>query len=174
LAGDERLAQIAGLQNEVERLREVANESYLEVRDNLNLLRKQDPTELDQMIDSYVRSIASQVPFEIQFTVTGRSCLLGPITSQHVFDLIRESLNNVQKHAQAHVVQIKLEWHTAELNVTVTDDGVGFEVAAEPGAGHYGLTMLRERVQNLHGEMRVKSAPGAGTAVQFEIPLQTP
>jgi two-component system, NarL family, sensor histidine kinase DegS len=129
---------------------------------------------LAQMIDGYVRSIESQAPFEIQFTVTGVPRPVGPITSQHVFDLIRESINNIQKHAQAHVVQIKLDWHTAELDVTVTDDGVGFEVASEPGAGHYGLTMLRERVQNLHGEMRITSASGAGTAVQFEIPLQTP
>ena len=171
LAGDERLAQVDGLQREVERLREVANESYLEVRDNLNLLRKQDSAELAQMIDGYVRSIEAQVPFEIQFTVTGRSRPLGPITSQHVLDLIQESLNNVQKHAQAHVVQIKLEWHTGQLDAAVIDDGVGFEVASLPGTGHYGLTMLRERAQDLHGEMRVESVPGAGTTVQFEIPL---
>jgi signal transduction histidine kinase len=174
LAGDERLAQVEGLQPEVERLREVANESYLQVRENLNLLRKHDPTELDQMIDSYVRSIASQVPFEIQFSVAGMSRPLGPMTSQHVFSLIQESLNNVQKHAQAQVAQIKLEWQTNQLDVTVTDDGVGFEVATGPGAGRYGLTMLRERIQDLHGDMRVNSVPGAGTTVKFEIPLQTP
>jgi signal transduction histidine kinase len=173
LAGDERLAQVDGLQREVDRLREVANESYLQIRDNLNLLRKQDPTELAQMIDSYVRSIESQVPFEIQFTVTGMSRPLGPVTSQRVFDLIQESLNNVQKHAQAHIVQITLEWHAERLDVSVTDDGVGFEAASLPGTGHYGLTMLRERVRDLQGEMRVKSVPGAGTTVQFELPLPT-
>jgi signal transduction histidine kinase len=98
---------------------------------------------------------------------------LGPITSQHVLGLIQESLNNVQKHAQAHVVQIKLTWRTDQLDASVTDDGVGFEASASPGTGRYGLTMLRERVQDLHGEMRVKSVPGAGTTVQFEIPLPT-
>jgi len=173
LAGDERLAQVDGLRREVERLREVANESYLQVRDNLNLLRKPDSTELTQMIDNYVRAIEAQVPFEIQFTVTGMSRPLGSITSRHVLGLIQESLNNVQKHAQAHVVQIKLTWRTDQLDASVTDDGVGFEASASPGTGRYGLTMLRERVQDLHGEMRVKSVPGAGTTVQFEIPLPT-
>jgi signal transduction histidine kinase len=171
LASDERLAHRDGLQGEIERLREVADESYLQIRDNLNLLRKQDSTELVQMIDSYVRSIEEQVPFEIQFTVTGVSRPLGPITSQHVFSLIQESLNNVQKHAQAHVVQIVLAWYADQLDVTVTDDGVGFETASPPSIGRHGLTMLREHMQNLHGDMRIKSASGAGTTMQFDIPL---
>jgi signal transduction histidine kinase len=96
------------------------------------------------------------------------------MTGQRVFDLIQESLNNVQKHAQAHVVQIKLEWYISQLDVAVSDDGVGFEVAAASGPGHYGLTMLRERVQDLHGEMRINSTPGAGTSLRFEIPLRSP
>ena len=172
LAGDERLAHADGLQREVEQLREVANDSYLQVRDNLNLLWKPNTTELVQMIDSYVHSIKSQVPFEIQFTVTGASHPLVPTTSQRIFGLIQESLNNAQKHAQAHIVQIALAWHANQLDVTVTDDGVGFEAAALPETGRYGLTMMRERIQDLRGEMRVTSASGAGTTVQFEIPLR--
>ena len=65
LADDERLNHAEGLQHEVDKLREVADEVYLQIRDNLNLLRKQDSTELVATIDSHIRSIAAQVPFEI-------------------------------------------------------------------------------------------------------------
>jgi len=171
LADDERLTHAEGLQHEVEKLREVADEVYLQIRNNLNLLRQQDSTELVAMIDSHIRSIAAQVPFEIQFTVTGKSRPLGPLTTRQVYSLIQESLNNIQKHAQAHVAWIKLAWHSDRLDVTVTDDGTGFEVSDLPDNGRYGLIMLRERSQNLQGEMRVTSRLGVGTALQFEIPL---
>jgi signal transduction histidine kinase len=173
LASDERLAQVGGLQDEIERLRDVADETYLQVRDRLYLLRKQGATDLVEMIQDYVRSIESQVPFKIELSMIGSPQPLGPITNQSVFSLIQESLNNVQKHAHAQVVQIKLAWHTAQLEVAVTDNGVGFEAASVPGNERLGLTMMRERVQELHGKMQLESAPGVGTTVKFEIPLPT-
>ena len=98
---------------------------------------------------------------------------LGPLTSRHILGLIQESLNNIQKHAQAQRVRLALLWHADRLDITVADDGTGFDLAAAQDNGHYGLTMLRERTQELRGEMRITSAPGAGTSLQFEIPLRT-
>jgi signal transduction histidine kinase len=171
LSNDERLARVDGVQSEVELLREVANESYLQVRDNLDLLRTEDATELTQMIERYVHSIKSQVSFEFRLVTTGTPHPLGPIISQQIYSLIQESLNNVLKHAEPLGVEIMLAWQRSQLAVTVADDGKGFEVTTVPRPGRYGLTMLRERVQDLHGDMCLESAPGAGTKVQFTIPL---
>jgi signal transduction histidine kinase len=104
--------------------------------------------------------------------VIGAPQPLGPITGQQVFSLIQESLNNVQKHAQARTAQIQLEWHMDQLDVIVTDDGIGFVADALPATGRYGLTMMSERAQELRGNMQLTSTPGAGTTVKFEIPLQ--
>ncbi len=171
LADDERLAQVEGLQREVEQLREVANESYLEIRNNLALLRNQEATNLTQTIGDYVHSLAGQVPFEIEFDTGGTPGPLGPLSCQHVLGLIQESLNNIRKHAQAQRVRLALSWYADRLDITLADDGAGFDPDSVQNNGHYGLIMLRERTQELRGEMRITSAPGAGTTVQFEIPL---
>ena len=171
LAEDDRLAHVDGLQSEVDHLREVANESYLQVRDNLDLLQKENATELTQMIERYVHSIKSQVSIEMNLSTTGTPRPLGPIISQQVYSLIQESLNNVLKHAQAQVVEIILTWQRNRLDITVADDGQGFEITSVPRPGRYGLTMLRERTQDLRGEMHLESAPGSGTKVQFTLPL---
>jgi signal transduction histidine kinase len=94
------------------------------------------------------------------------------LTCQHVYGLIHESLNNVRKHAHAHHVRLALRWYADRLDIAVTDDGVGFATGSVQNDGHYGLTMLQERIRELHGTVQITSAPGAGTSVQFEIPLR--
>jgi signal transduction histidine kinase len=67
-----------------------------------------------------------------------------------------------------------LLWHADLLDLTVTDDGTGFDPDLAQSNGHYGLTILRERTQELRGDMQITSAPGAGTSLHFEIPIRTP
>jgi signal transduction histidine kinase len=161
------------LRDELDRLREVANESYLEIRSNLALLHDEAATDLNQIVASYVSSITPEVPFALEFETSGTPSSLGPLTRQHILGLIQESMTNIQKHAQAQHVRLALLWRTDRLDVAVTDDGVGFDPEATPLNGHYGLIMLRERIQELHGDMQINAAPGAGTSVQFSIPFRT-
>jgi two-component system nitrate/nitrite sensor histidine kinase NarX len=172
LAEDERLENATWLRTELDRLREVANESYLEVRNNLALLHNESATDLNQTIADYVRSISPQVPFKIEFETSGTPSSLEPLSRQHVMGLIQESLNNIRKHAQACHVRLALLWRVDGLDVTVVDDGIGFDPDSTQTNGHYGLTMLRERIQELRGDMQIKTAPGAGTSLRFEIPLR--
>jgi nitrate/nitrite-specific signal transduction histidine kinase len=172
LSGDDRLDHIDGLRGELDRLREVANDSYLQIREYLNLLRGWDATDLVQVIGDYVETLKSKVSFEIEYRVAGVPILLEPLICQRIFSLAQESLNNVQKHAQARQVHVELEWRTDQVALTITDDGVGFIAAADPNAGHYGLAMLRERTEALRGVMHIISAPGAGTRVDFQFPIQ--
>ena len=173
LADDDRLGNAAWLRSELDRLRQVANASYLQVRKNLSLLQNQDEVDLVQAVENYIRSIAPQVSYKIAFSTSGVPLPMGPLTSRQIFGLIQESLNNAQKHAQAQLVQVVLQWYTERLDITVTDNGVGFDLTSLPEDGHYGLTMLQDRTHELRGEIRITSAPGAGTSLQFEIPLRT-
>jgi nitrate/nitrite-specific signal transduction histidine kinase len=174
LAEDERLEHADWLRTELDRLREVANESYLEIRNNLALLRDEEPMDLTQTIEDYVHSIAPHVPLALEFDSTGTPVSLGPLACQHILGLIQESLNNIQKHARAQRVCLALRWHADRLDITVADDGTGFDLATAQVNGHYGLSMLRERTQALRGEMQITSVPDAGTSLQFQIPLRTP
>ena len=59
------------------------------------------------------------------------------------------------------------------MTLRVADDGAGFEVNGVPETGHYGLHGLRERGRLLGGTLRIKSAPGTGTTITLEMPLES-
>jgi signal transduction histidine kinase len=173
LASDERIATMDWLQSDLDRLREVADDSYLQIRTNLNLLRNRSSMDLCETIASYIGALRPKVSFEIEYRVTGNPISLAPLDSEHIFSLIPETLNNIQNHARAQHACVELAWYASQLEITVSDDGTGFNAAASPNPDHYGIRILRERIQELQGEMHITSAPTAGTCVKFEIPLRT-
>lgn len=89
-----------------------------------------------------------------------------------VFRIVQESLVNVAKHARAARVQVSVARTGAEVTLSVSDDGAGFEAAAPRKDGSLGLAGLRERAQLLKGTVSITSAPGQGTRVQALIPVR--
>lgn len=94
-----------------------------------------------------LRGALADVPRE-PVTASGDDVLLS---------VARELLANVARHADARRVVLE-----------VADDGRGF--AEAPAAGHLGLTLVAERVRSAGGQLRIDSAPGAGTRVRVVIP----
>jgi signal transduction histidine kinase len=89
-----------------------------------------------------------------------------------VYFACNEALQNAAKHARgATQVDVALARDGALLRFEVRDDGAGFGAAAARGAG---LANLRERLAAVGGELRVVSAPGAGTRVSGSAPLRRP
>src|SRR5262249_30230993 len=92
-----------------------------------------------------------------------------------IYRTAREALMNVRKHARAASVTVQLLDLAHGLLVNITDDGVGYSPAeVEDRSGHLGLILMRERVQTVGGWCRIESAPGAGTTVEFWVPLAIP
>jgi PAS domain S-box-containing protein len=81
--------------------------------------------------------------------------------------LIAEAVTNVAKYARATHVAVSIERVDGRLHISVSDDGVG---GADPSAGT-GLRGLTDRVEALHGRLRVESPPGGGTRLGAEIPI---
>ncbi len=82
-----------------------------------------------------------------------------------------EAIQNATKHSGATAVLVTLEPVGDTVEVTVEDDGVGFDpLLVEPGAG---LTGMRDRIGSLGGDVEVTSAPGAGTVLRYLVPRQT-
>lgn len=85
---------------------------------------------------------------------------------------ISEALTNVEKHARATRVTVVAEEVDGGIRVEIADDGTGFVVAESVQVpGHIGLVALRERAQLAGGTCRVESEPGAGTTIEFWVPL---
>jgi PAS domain S-box-containing protein len=89
------------------------------------------------------------------------------------YRVAQEALVNVRKHAQATSVEVLLESRDGGLRVRIRDDGVGFTPTEERDAppGHLGLPSMRERVELAGGRWRMQGAPGAGTTVEFWLPM---
>ena len=89
-----------------------------------------------------------------------------------IFRILQESLTNIAKHAQASRVEVTLQRSEHEVTLTVSDDGVGFEVDAPRKPASYGLLGVRERAMLLGSEVVIESAPGRGTLVEVCLPLE--
>jgi signal transduction histidine kinase len=87
-----------------------------------------------------------------------------------LYRVTQEALHNIVKHAQAHSVEVILHTDAESIALEVRDDGRGFDASASY-PGHVGLHSMRERVEKLHGDIRIESALGAGSRVCVQIPL---
>lgn len=93
------------------------------------------------------------------------------------FRIAQEALTNILRHARAQVVQVELRRHTAELELVIRDDGIGFDFpAARQRAARgasVGLLGMQERVLLLKGQLEIKSVRGRGTEIRAHFPLST-
>ena len=92
------------------------------------------------------------------------------------FRAVQEALTNVARHSRAQHVLIELARNDGRLELTVRDDGVGFDVPKTlEGAGrggHLGLVGMTERVEILGGTLELDSEPGRGTLIRIALPLE--
>jgi signal transduction histidine kinase len=86
-----------------------------------------------------------------------------------VFRIVQEALRNAQRHANAAHAHISVTVDAGfRLRISVADDGRGFRPAVDAGLGILGM---RERVMRLGGTLDLKSEPGKGTVLSFELPV---
>ncbi|MGN6187356.1 MAG: GAF domain-containing protein [Conexibacter sp.] len=92
---------------------------------------------------------------------------LAPDAETAVYRVVQEALTNVVKHAGARRVQIDVQRRDGGVDVTVADDGVGFDLDT-PREG-YGIAGMYERAELANGTLAITSRPGAGTTVRVWI-----
>jgi signal transduction histidine kinase len=88
-----------------------------------------------------------------------------------VYRITQEALTNASKHGQAKRAVVEARETPTTVELTVRDDGKGFDPATSGTAG-FGLLGIRERVELLHGAVQVESSPGTGTTVTASFPAQ--
>jgi signal transduction histidine kinase len=95
---------------------------------------------------------------------------LSPEQKEGIFQVLRESLSNIRKHAEARNVWVSLDMTGTPWVLSVRDDGRGFDVgraAEDPKPGSYGLLGMHERANLLDATLEILSNPGEGTIVRF-------
>jgi signal transduction histidine kinase len=91
-----------------------------------------------------------------------------------LFRVLQESLTNVAKHSGATQVGVSFARIGDDAVVSVRDNGRGIDPASAKKPGSFGLTGLRERAYLLGGTLRIDSAPGKGTLIEFRVPVSAP
>jgi signal transduction histidine kinase len=127
---------------------------------------------LARALEDYVADFGIQAGLstEIDVGADAGAGLPGPAQYQ-LLRVAQEALSNARRHARATRVRVRLAETDGHLELSVLDDGRGFEPAdASQGPG-FGLRTMRERVEALHGEFSVESGPGEGTVVTVRTPI---
>jgi NarL family two-component system sensor histidine kinase LiaS len=89
-----------------------------------------------------------------------------------VYQITKEGLENSMRYSEATEVQVSLAEIDGELHVTITDNGVGFEVDRVDRSSHFGLGILEARTRLAGGTLKVTSSLGDGTRVEASLPLK--
>ncbi|HKF78133.1 MAG TPA: ATP-binding protein [Candidatus Dormibacteraeota bacterium] len=98
---------------------------------------------------------------------------LDAAVEQAVFRIAQEGLSNAVRHSEADEVVIGLRRHGGSAELTVSDNGRGFDVKATTGHG-LGLRLMAERIRELGGTLEIDSAPGRGTRLRVLLPALEP
>jgi signal transduction histidine kinase len=128
---------------------------------------------IGQRLTETARQISRQSGVPIDCDTAGAPATLDPETGHHLLLVVREALNNAVRHGHPGRVSVRLHGDNGSLRVHIQDDGCGFvpETASQPGAAHYGIVGMRERIESLGGTFALDSAPGRGTGVEITLPL---
>jgi two-component system NarL family sensor kinase len=93
-----------------------------------------------------------------------------PVVQLLAYQVAREALRNAIKYSSARNIWIRLKRDGRELRLTVEDDGVGFEPTLVNEESHFGLQLMRERVQLVGGVFWLDASPGSGTRIIVRLP----
>lgn len=173
LSISDEIRKVPGVRTELEKLREVANESYEIVRDILKKMQPETIPHLSNLLQEHAKMVSRRAGFELVFKSLGKPAHLPVNTQQLVFFMFREVLNNVEKHANAKKVDVLVTWNERFLDISVADNGLGFEPGAIDTDEHFGLEIMKERMASVKGQLSISSSAGAGTVVSISVPLDT-
>ncbi len=135
-----------------------------------------DRLDLHTALKHYAKSYAKQYQIATVVGVHGSERTLSAKTKIFLFRIVQEALSNVQKHAGASRVRVRVAIERTRLTATVRDNGRGFdlpEVSASPEKwASLGLKGMTERARLLGGRAHIETTPGQGTTISIDIPTK--
>ena len=158
-------------------LREASREALREVREIIYNLRPMalDDLGLNKTIEMNVATTMEKEDIKVEYHLAKLPAKVEKIIQVAIFRITQEILNNIKKHAKARTIMIKTEYGTKYMRLTISDDGIGFDVddtlrRVRAQKKSYGLIGIIERVDQLQGEFDVESSD-LGTIFNIKLPI---
>lgn len=158
------------VQEEIGRIRAAADSAVKSIRDMALLLR---PPMLDDLglipaLEWQARETSRRTDIEVDVRAEELTHDPPDEVKVCVYRVVQEALQNAASHARAKNAKVVVKREEHQVVVEVTDDGEGFQPDRTRGMGILGM---EERVRQLGGVLFIRSAPGQGTIVHAELPL---
>ena len=157
----------------LKKARDLARESLAEARRSVWALRPRALEDGD--LASALRNLAHQMTagkqIKVDFSMRGTVRPLSPETEVHLLRIGQEALTNALRHAQASRVWIELAFNRRRVQLSVQDNGHGFNVPSDSKDGGFGHLSLHERAEQIGARITVNSEPGSGTRVVAVVPV---
>jgi signal transduction histidine kinase len=160
-----------------EKISEMKEQLIVLATDIHNMARQLHPAILDDLglikaIESECNAFYKREGTRVYFTHENVPLNLEKKISLTLYRTVQEGLRNISKHACAEKILVSLKSANEEIQLSLQDNGIGFDLAeyrSQPGLGLYSL---RERVWLTQGTFSIRSSPGAGTIITVGLPVQ--
>ena len=170
--------------HELESTRQVARETMTALRASIADLRSPilEQVHINHALSRSARELARRTDLSVTYTLQADIDLLPASVEETLWKVSQEAFTNIEKHAHASHVQVRINRQGEKLLMCIHDDGIGLPSALNqpdkdgsfvyisPG-GHYGLSGMRERIEALGGHLMLHSGKEQGTTIEVEIPV---
>ena len=117
------------------------------------------------------REFQKRSGISVLFVTNGTSERLEPGKEIHIFRVMQEAFNNIERHSQATHVDVIWEFEAGLLAITVKDNGIGMWNAEPTQTRPLGIQGMHERVELVGGKLSIASQPGFGTKIVLAVPI---
>lgn len=158
------LVSLSDLTSEIlEQVRQVSLDLRPRMLDDLGLL---------SALVWYFHRYTDRTGIKVHFQHKGFDRMFSPYVNNQVYRVVQEALTNVSRHAAVDGVKVQAEVDKEILLLKIEDKGRGFDTTNQSISSSVGIEGMRERIRLLGGSLTINSAPGHGTRLVLEIPLQ--
>jgi ligand-binding sensor domain-containing protein/signal transduction histidine kinase len=132
-----------------------------------------EENDLPTALNETARRLTHDTEIQTQVEVNGSFRPLARLVEDNLLRIGQEAMNNAVKHAQAQRISVNLVFDALRVQLSVRDDGSGFDNQAASNAqdGHFGLVGMRERAEQIGGTLSINSSLGFGTEVVADVPI---
>lgn len=157
------------------RAKRSARENLVEARRLVAALRPEilESSSLPEALQRVTNRWSEETGISANLETTGDYEQLPQDLQVTLLRVAQEALSNVRRHANARQVTLTLSYLEDLIVLDLQDDGTGFDAATSTNdsEGSFGLQAMRERVERLGGQLLIESAPGEGTTLAVQVPL---
>lgn len=170
------LDQASTLKDRLETCMSSLNTSMTDLRNYISRTKEKEAgksTTLDEAFSVLLTEFQQHYQIHVQYrNETESSLKLASIRQDHLSHILRELFNNVVKHAQASEVVVKVQTDGKNIEVTFSDNGIGFSQAVLQSQRGLGLRHIHERIAQLQGKIDFSFPVQGGTRVKIKIPTE--